>query len=58
MYSIKETVMKIMRPYLMRSHVAGIASLSDNSSFRPDGAISIHLVHAIGLIVILALLAL
>jgi hypothetical protein len=49
---------RVMKTYLMRSHVAGIASLSDNSSFRPDGAISIHLMHTVGLIVILALLAL
>lgn len=42
----------------MRSHVAGISSLSDNSRIRPHGAISIHLVHTVGLIVILALLTL
>jgi hypothetical protein len=41
----------------MCSHVAGVPALRDDSSVRPYCAIGVHLVHAVGLIVVLALLA-
>jgi hypothetical protein len=43
---------------LVRADVAGVAALGDDAGLGPDGAVGIELVDAVGLVIVLALLAL
>lgn len=42
----------------MGADVAGVPALGDDAGLGPDGAVGVELVHAVGLVIVLALLTL